>query len=107
MHILCTPVGFPSFQAVTSLSRKRYFVKIAAGNCFLDIILSIMVITRMARLIVKVAAGNSSFRIVIPQKLVKEMGWNLVEYVAIRKCSLNSLEIRRIFDDKDPEKQDH
>ena len=54
----------------------------------------------MARIIVKVSSSELSFRIVIPQKIIEEMGWENLDYVVIRKCSIRSLEIRRLFDDE-------
>ena len=60
----------------------------------------------MARIIVKVSGESSSFRIVIPKELIKEMGWDALDYVVVRKCSNRSLEIRRLFDDEGTERQD-
>ena len=103
MHSLCTPVTVTKFQGVTLRPRSGPSPIFMAINIFLDINLTIMVIIHMSRQIVKVDSGNSSFRIVIPRRLVEEMGWEHVEHVVIRKCSVRSIEIRSLLYDETDE----
>jgi len=54
----------------------------------------------MARNIVKVSGGKRSFRIVLPCKIIKEMGWDDLEYVVVKKTGPDFLTIRRLFVDE-------
>lgn len=84
-----------------------HFANFSLQQTVLDVFVATCHYQAMAKIIAKVSGGESSFRIVIPRYLVHEMGWENVEYVAIRKCSIKSLEIRRLFDDEASERQDH
>ena len=74
-----------------------------AGNFFLDLYLSLWHLVIMAKDISKVSGGKLCFRIVIPRRLVEEMGWEHVEHVVIRKCSVRSIEIRSLLYDEKSE----
>jgi len=87
--------------------QNRYFRTFKAFQKKLDGVQEICHGAAMVKTIAKVTSGNNCFRIVIPKPLIKEMGWESIEYVSIRKNSLNCLEIRRLFYDENDNRQDH